>query len=69
MPSGKSSPKPHTWRIENASAAAFIARSAWLTPSIFDDVTIARALMRLSAAVSSACRQSWGNSATINPAR
>jgi hypothetical protein len=28
MPSGKSVPKPQTWRIENASAAAFMARSA-----------------------------------------
>ena len=34
MPSGRSLPKPQTWRIENASAAAFMARSAWLTPSI-----------------------------------
>ena len=28
MPSGRSLPKPQTWRIENASAAAFMARSA-----------------------------------------
>ena len=34
MPSGRSLPKPQTWRIENASAAAFMARSAWTTPSI-----------------------------------
>ncbi len=28
MPSGRSLPKPQTWRIENTSAAAFMARSA-----------------------------------------
>ena len=49
MPSGRSLPKPQTWRIENASAAAFMARSAWTTPSILLVVTIARAPVRLSA--------------------
>ena len=61
MPSGKSLPKPQTWRIEKASAAAFMARSAWLTPSILPVVTIARAPVRLSATVNSACRQSSGS--------
>src|SRR6202035_1712057 len=69
MPSGRSLPKPQTWRIENASAAAFIARSAWLMPSTLPEVTIARAPVRLSATVSSACRQSSGNSAPTSPAR
>ena len=69
MPSGRSLPKPQTWRIENASTAAFMARSAWLTPSIRLMVTIARAPVRLSATVNSACRQSCGNSATTSPAR
>jgi len=69
MPSGRSPPKPNTWRIENASAAAFMARSAWLTPSILVEVTIARALVRFSAATSSACRHSIGKTATTRPAR
>ncbi len=67
MPSGSSVPKPQTWRIEKASAAAFMARSAWLTPSILLAVTIARAPVRLSATVNSACRQSSGSSATTRP--
>ena len=62
MPSGRSLPKPQTWRIENASAAAFMARSAWTTPSTLLVVTIARAPVRLSAIVSSACRHSSGSS-------
>ena len=69
IPSGRLAPKPQTWRIENTSTAAFIARSAWLTPSIMAQLTIARAPMRLSATASSAWRQSCGSSATTRPAR
>ncbi len=38
-------------------------------PSTLLVVTIARAAVRLSAMVSSACRQSSGSTATTNPAR
>ena len=70
MPSGRSLPKPQTWRIENASAAAFMAmigidRRRRSCPM----VTIARAAVRLSATVNSACRQSSGSTATTRPAR
>ena len=40
-----------------------------MTPSTLLDVTIARAAVRLSAMVSSDCRQSSGSTATTRPAR
>ena len=70
MPSGRSLPKPQTWRIEKRFGGGVHGEIG-----IDDAVDPARwsrsprAAVRLSATVNSACRQSSGSTATTRPAR